>query len=102
MSNQAGLGIGDIVHNQEINEYPEDWKREYVRVSRWVKYTARTLGGGLVIRIVDPQSLVGMWNLIRHRIRDYPTLIINGQERYAGWEASDDAYARLQELLSVS
>lgn len=100
MSNQAGLGIGDIVHNQEINEYPEDWKREYARVSTWVKYAARTLGGGLVIRIIDPQSLVGMWTLIRHRVRSYPTMIIDGREKFAGWEASDAAYTRLTELLA--
>lgn len=99
MSNQAGLGIGDAVHNQEINEYPEDWKEEYVRVSNWVKSTARSIGRGLVIRVIDPQSLVGMWKILRYGIRRYPTLIINGQETYRGWEQAEAAYARLEALI---
>lgn len=66
-----------------------------------MRYASRTLGRGLVIRVVDPQSLVGMWNLIRHGIRRYPTLIINGREKFAGWETSEAAYARLTQLLGI-
>jgi hypothetical protein len=69
-------------------------------VSNWVKRTSKTFGRGLIIRVIDPQSLVGMWNAVRHGIRRYPTLIINGQEKFTGWEAADSARERLNELLS--
>ncbi|MBI4772444.1 MAG: hypothetical protein HY784_18945 [Chloroflexi bacterium] len=85
MSNQAGLGLGDTVHNQEINEYPEDWKQEYLRVSDWAKHTARRFGRRVVIHIIDPQSAAGMWKLLRHGIRRYPTVILNGRTRFVGW-----------------
>ena len=99
MSNQAGLGIGDKVHNREINEFPDDWKEEYLRVSSWAKHAAGHFGRGLVITIIDPQSLVGMWKALRHGIRRYPTMIIDGREKFAGWDAAADVYARLQELI---
>jgi len=99
MSNQAGLGIGDKVHNQEINEFPKEWKEEYLRVSNWAKNAAEQFGRGLVITIIDPQSLVGMWKALRYGIRGYPTMIIDGREKFTGWDVVDDVYARLQELI---
>lgn len=101
MSNQAGLGIGDKVHNQEINEYPDEWKDEYLRVSHWVKGVARGLGRDVVIRVIDPQSLVGMWKTLRHGIRRYPTMIIDGREKFTGWEAMAPVYARLEQLIAA-
>ncbi len=86
MANQAGLGIGDKVHNQEINEYPEWLREEYLRVCEWAQEITQHFGGAVLVRIIDPQSLVGMWKLIRHWIRRYPTFLVDGQ-KFVGWEA---------------
>ncbi len=100
MLNQAGLGLGDKVHNQEINEYPDDLKAEYLQLSTWVKALARHYGRGLVVRVIDPQSLVGFWKLVRHRIRRYPALILEKDTVLRGWEAEADLHTRLRELLA--
>ncbi len=82
--------MGRQVHTQEINEYPEDVKDEYLRLSEWVRKTRETYGRRVVIRIVDPQSLGGFWKVLRQRIRSYPTFLIEGGERIVGWEGDPD------------
>jgi hypothetical protein len=100
MSNQAGLGIGDKVHNEEINEYPEELREEYLRVSDWVRNTYDTYGRQVWIKVIDPQSLVGMWKHIRYGVRKYPTFILDGAEIFAGWNTAEQALGRVDTLLA--
>lgn len=99
MSNQAGLGLGNKVHTQEINEYPDDLKEEYLYLSNWVKAVARHYGYNVVIRVIDPQSLVGMWAHLRYRIHQYPTVILNHREKFVGWESEEHFHRRMVDLL---
>jgi len=79
------------VHTQEINEYPEDIKAEFLRVSEWIRAARKRHGNRILIRLVDPQSLGGMWKVLRNRIRRYPTFFVDGAERVVGWEGDPDA-----------
>ena len=99
MSNQAGLGLDDKVHTQEINEYPDDLKEEYLYLSTWVKALARHYGNNVVIRAIDPQSLVGMWAHLRYRIHQYPTMVLNHREKFVGWESEKRFHRKMAELL---
>lgn len=101
MSNQAGLGIGEKVHNQEINEYPEDLKSEYLRLSAWAKETARQFGRGVIVKIIDPQSLVGLYKVVRHRVRRYPTVLVDGETKLVGWEALPDVWREVGARLAA-
>ena len=47
-------------------------------------------GKQLVIRLVDPHSPAGMWKLLRHRIRRFPTFLVDGADRVIGWEGDPD------------
>jgi len=86
--------VGQQVHTQEINEYPEDIKAEYLRLSEWVRDTRKTHGQRVVVRIVDPQSLGGFWKVLRHRIRRFPTFFVDGTEKVVGWEGDPDGAVR--------
>jgi hypothetical protein len=79
------------VHTQEINEYPEDAKAEFLRVSEWIRKARKQYGNRILIRLVDPQSVGGMWKVLRHRIRRYPTFFVDRAERVIGWEADPDS-----------
>jgi hypothetical protein len=79
------------VHTQEINEYPEDIKAEFLQVSEWIRATRKRHGAHILIHLVDPQSLGGMWKVLRHRIRRYPTFFVDGTERIVGWDGDPDA-----------
>lgn len=82
--------MGQRVHTEEINEYPEELKAEYLRLSEWVRNRRKTHGQQVVIRIVDPQSLAGLWKVVRHRIRRFPTFLVDGAEKVVGWEGDPD------------
>ena len=86
--------MGKQVHTQEINEYPEDIKAEYLRLSDWIRQTRKTYGQQVVVRIVDPQSLGGMWKVLRHRIRRFPTFFVEGADKIVGWEGDPDGALR--------
>ena len=65
-------------------------KAEYLRLSDWVRKTRQTHGQRVVVRILDVQSLAGFWKVITHRIRRYPTFLMDGGERVVGWEGDPD------------
>lgn len=39
----------------------------------------------IVIHVIDPQSLMGIFKSLRHRVSRYPTFIIDGQDIIVGW-----------------
>ena len=86
--------MGKEVHTQEINEYPDDLKAEYLRLSEWIRNTRQKYDGRVIVRLVDPQSLGGMWKVLRHRIRRFPTFFVDATERIVGWEGDPDAAVR--------
>jgi hypothetical protein len=66
-------------------------KVEFLKVSDWIRKTRARYGSRVAILLVDPQSLGGLWKVLRHRIRRYPTFLLSTGERIVGWEAAPDA-----------
>jgi len=48
-------------HQMDMDEYPEDVKRDYARLCDWVAATAARYRGRIQIKITDPQSLEGVF-----------------------------------------
>ena len=86
--------IGQKLHQKDVNEYPPDLADEYLRLSDWIRELAQLYRHRLSIRVIDVQSLVGIYKSFRHRIRRYPAFIVEGKEMYAGWDKS-----QLEQLL---
>jgi hypothetical protein len=59
---------------------------EHVRLSDWVLELSGRYGPDIRIRVIDPQSGVGFFKCLRHRVRRYPTFIVNGRAKYTGWD----------------
>jgi hypothetical protein len=79
-------GVGGRVHQENLQSYPEEFTRDWERVSGWVLDLAATFPGQLVIRITDAQSLRGLWKSLTRGVRRYPTFIVGGRETYHGWD----------------
>jgi hypothetical protein len=79
-------GLGQEFHQDEMNDYPPDLKEEYVKLSDWIRELRRLYKHRLLIKLIDIQSPLGIYKALRHRIRTYPTFIIEGKETYAGWD----------------
>ncbi len=82
-----GVGIGDRIHTEDMQSYPEEFIRDWQRISDWVFELAEAYPGKLVIRITDAQSMQGLWKSISKGVHQYPTFIIDGQEKYHGWDS---------------
>ena len=87
-------GLNKKFHQNEMNEYPPDLKEEYVKLSDWIRELRRLYKHRLLIKFIDIQSPLGIYKALRHRIRTYPTFIIEGKETYAGWDKN-----HLEDLL---
>ncbi len=87
-------GIDKKFHQKETEEYPSDLKEEYLNLSNWIRELTHLYKHRVIIKLIDVQSLIGIYKSFRHRIRTYPTFIIEGKETYAGWDKN-----RLETLL---
>jgi len=79
-------GLDKKFHQKEVNEYPPDLKEEFAKLSDWIRELTRLYKHRLLIRLIDAQSFLGIYKSLRHRIRKYPTFIVEGKETYAGWD----------------
>lgn len=81
-----GVGVGEKIHRENISSYPPDFIADWQKLSDWILEVARTYPGRLVIRVTDAQSPQGLWKALTKGVRKYPTFIIDGQEKYHGWD----------------
>ena len=79
-------GLDKKIHQKEMEEYPPDLKEEYLKLSDWVRELTRLYKHRLLIKLIDVQSPLGIYKSLRHRIRTYPTFIVEGKETYTGWD----------------
>lgn len=82
MSDQVGLKKER--DERDINEYPEDLKEEYLFLSNWIRELAQNYREKILIKIIDVQSLLGVYKSLRYGVRRYPTFILNKKEKYTG------------------
>jgi len=78
------VGLKKKKDERDLNEYPEDLKEEYLFLSDWIRELASRYREQILIRVIDVQSLQGVYKSLRHGIHRYPTLIINKKEKYTG------------------
>ena len=74
----------DKKDNQDLNEYPEDIREDYLFLSSWIKELSARYREKILIRVIDAQSLQGFVKSIRYRAFRYPAFIINGRKKYTG------------------
>jgi hypothetical protein len=84
MYDQAGIGAQ--VHREMLSEFPSELLKDHARLSSWVEDLAQRYGPSIQISVIDPQSGVGLYKCLRHRVRRYPAFIINGKTKHTGWD----------------
>ena len=82
----AQANLGQAPHERGLDEYPPEWQEEFKRLSATVYGLADRYQDKVQIRIWDPRSLQGLWRSIHHGVRRYPTFIVNGRNKMAGWD----------------
>jgi hypothetical protein len=92
-------GVGEHPAKRDFDEYPEEWRDDYRRLTDWVYDLAGRYDEQISIKVIDPQSAEGLLKSLRYRVRRYPTWLVNGRARVVGWDrqALDTALQRAQE-----
>ena len=65
-----------------------------MKLSDWIRELSRIYEQRILIKLIDAQSILGIYKSLRHWVRKYPTFIVEGQETYTGWDKQ-----RLESLL---
>jgi hypothetical protein len=80
------VGLKSKFHNQEINQYPDDIKEEVLRLSDWIRALVQRYPNNVQFKIIDALTPLGLYKMLRHRIRKFPSFIIEKGETYSGWD----------------
>lgn len=78
-----GVGVGDQIHQADLDSYPAEWMDEWQRLSDLIFSITEQYAGKLVVKVTDAQSPQAIWKAIRSGIRKYPTFIV-GKDKYHG------------------
>lgn len=88
-----GAGLGERIHQESAKDaLPEDLIAEFQGVSDWVHQLLGRHGHRVSVSVVDAASIEGVWKSLRHGVRTYPAVIVDGRETRVGSEfATADA-----------
>ncbi len=79
------MGVGEAVHREQARSaLPEDLTREYAAISAWLHELLERYGNRIHVRLVDAASLEGFWKSLRHGLKSYPAILIDGQDKHVG------------------
>ncbi|NIO06406.1 MAG: hypothetical protein GTN74_17900 [Proteobacteria bacterium] len=92
-------GLQKKMRIQDMEEYPDDLKQELTKLSEWLKELVHLYRHRIHIRVINAQSIPGIYKAIRHGIGRYPCFIVGNRDTYVGWdkerlEAIIDAHIR--------
>ena len=74
------LGLGRRFRaEQRAAALPPDLRASYARLSDWLGQLITRYGDRVQVDVIDVGSLEGFFLALRHRVRRYPTLIIDGR-----------------------
>ncbi|MDO9130102.1 MAG: hypothetical protein Q7U34_09575 [Anaerolineales bacterium] len=82
----ARANMDKAPYERGLDEYPPDWQEDFQRLSALILDLAARYGDRILIRIWDPRSLQWMFKSIRYGVRRYPTFIVEGRKKIAGWD----------------
>jgi hypothetical protein len=94
----AGVGLGERIHRAEASDaLPDDLLAEFQRVSDWVHDVVERHGSRVAVNVVDAASIEGVWKALRHGVRRFPAVVVEGRERRVGTD-----FAAVDELIEAS
>lgn len=79
------MGVGAAVHREQAREaLPDDLRQEFQALSLWAHDVVERFGRNVRLRVVDAASIEGVLKSLRHGVRRYPAVIIEGRDKHVG------------------
>lgn len=80
-----GVGLGERIHRGEAKDaLPDDLIAQFQKLSDWVHQLLDRHGRGVDVSVVDAASIEGFWKSLRHGVRRYPAVIVDGHRTGIG------------------
>ena len=89
-------GITGRSRYEDAADYPAELKEELARLNEWLVELGRLYRHRISIRLIDAKSPFGLYKSLLHRIRRYPTFIIDRKSVYSGWDRG-----KIEEMLDT-
>src|SRR5712691_12329986 len=95
------VGVGQKIHaEQRESTLPEDLRREYAALGAWVEQTAARWPDAIRFKIIDAASLEGLYKTLRHGLRRFPAVVVDGRDKAVGGDL-DAATALIERQLGA-
>lgn len=83
------VGVGRRIRAEQLaGALPDDLLHDYQALSDWVRALTESYCGRIVVKVIDAASVEGFWKSLRHRVRRYPAVIVEGRETCIGIDAA--------------
>ena len=69
-----------------LKEYPVDVIKDREHLNNVVVELINQYGNSITIHIIDPQSPLGFFKTLCYWVKGYPTFIVDGKVKIAGWD----------------
>jgi len=73
-------GTGMEPYSEQLEEYPEDIKKQYFELSDIAQKLKEEFNGAVFFDAIDSVSLLGVWKTIKHRILKTPCVLVEGKK----------------------
>ncbi len=82
-------GFSKGLHEEQVaSALPPDLLQDYQAVSDWVRRLFRVHCDRVIVKVIDAASLEGFWKTLRHGLRRYPAVVVEGWVKFSGADFS--------------
>ena len=92
-------GTGMEPYSEQLDEYPEDIKKQYFELSDMAQKLKEEFNGAVFFDAIDSVSLLGVWKTIKHRILKTPCVLVEGKKVFNRVPEYMELREKIQEIL---
>jgi len=92
-------GTGMEPYSEQLEEYPEDVKKEYFQLSDIAQKLKNEFNGAVLFDAIDTASLLGIWKTIKHRIFKTPCILVEGKRAFNRIPEYEELRTKILETL---
>jgi len=92
---------GMMPYSEQLEEYPEDVKKQYFELSEVAQKIRDEFRGAVYFDAIDSASPHGLWLTLKHRILRTPCVLIQGKKVFNRMPTYEELRLKVLEVLEV-
>src|SRR2546426_3025107 len=94
-------GTGLMPYSEQLEEYPEDVKKQYFELSEVAQKIRDEFGGAGFFDAIDSASPPGVWVTLRHRILRSPCVLVEGKKGFNRLPGYQELWPEILEVAAT-